>query len=491
MRTCNEVFQNHALIDKFCPSTLGRRFTIQAFGRRVVLQAFGRQVVSQSDFYTDRSPEAIALRLTQSLPVASFVMKTSPRGELRFAFMSEPWLRMNALTAEQVTEQPLLPFERIHPHDQPAFWQIARRARREFQPLHWEGRLKVDGRTLWCTMTATPYRLPDDDSIAWEGMQIDVSRRHEMERQLRASEARWRKTLDHVPTPVLCAHMHERIVPFFVNRAFTQTFGYSLAELLDTGRWVCRAYPDPEYRASVQKRWKLLVKQLRSNPAAVESQEIRLHSRDGEARDALVAGSLVDDMLLVSFTDLTERKRIEALHQHRARHDVLTGLPNRTVLDEAVAEAMIEGEPFALLFLDLDQFKQVNDRFGHSVGDRVLQGVAQRLRMAVRSGDIPIRVGGDELVVLARQVATREAANGVASRLHRALQAPFAVEDRLLPVSASIGVALFPQDGSSLDTLMQHADAAMYRSKAGGTRSAAGSGRGSGAISSASSVDPG
>lgn len=421
------------------------------------------------DFYTDRSPEATALRLTRSLPIATFVMKTSPKGALRFSFMSEPWLRMNALTAEQVQAEPLLPFERIHPDDQEAFWRIARKARHDCKPLHWEGRLQVHDQTLWCTMNAMPYRL-QDGSIAWEGMLVDVSPRHQMERQLRASEQRWRKTLDHVPTPVLCAHLQHRIVPFFVNRAFLQAFGYTLADLLETGRWIQQAYPDPEYRAKARREWKALVNRLRDDPNAVEVQELRLVGHDGEARDLLVAGSMVEDMLLVSFTDLTERKRIEEIHQYRARHDVLTGLANRVVLTEVVADAIERQTPFALLFLDLDNFKQVNDRFGHSVGDRVLQGVAQRLEMAVRSGDVPIRVGGDELLVIARNIESRESAHGVARRLWRALQAPFAVEDRLLPITASIGVALYPRDGESLEKLMAYADSDMYRNKLAGTQ---------------------
>jgi len=163
-------------------------------------------------------------------------------------------------------------------------------------------------------------------------------------------------------------------------------------------------------------------------------------------------------------------------HAHRAMHDALTGLPNRHSLhqrlEEALHRARRNGHPLSLLFIDLDDFKPINDRHGHRLGDQVLVELAQRLRGAVREMDLVARLGGDEFVVLAEGTTTAGTAQGLAPKLLEVIQRGIAVSGttgpRILRVTASIGIAGYPQHGQEARQLLQHADQAMYQAKAQG-----------------------
>ena len=170
--------------------------------------------------------------------------------------------------------------------------------------------------------------------------------------------------------------------------------------------------------------------------------------------------------------DVTGRRQAETQLQHLARHDALTGLPNRSWLQEqlksALAMAQRSGGVMALLFIDLDRFKKINDSLGHHVGDGALIEVARRLTEALRSSDLVARLGGDEFVVLLPQVAQAGDVEDVAAKLVERLRAPLQVGPHELRITPSIGIAVYPQHGHDAETLMRHADQAMYRVKTQG-----------------------
>ena len=167
-----------------------------------------------------------------------------------------------------------------------------------------------------------------------------------------------------------------------------------------------------------------------------------------------------------------ERQRSEQRIRHMAHHDELTGLPNRALLNARLAQALGQarrsGRPLALLFLDLDGFKYINDSLGHEVGDRLLRTAAVRLQAIVRPGDTVARLGGDEFVVMLVDLKRAEDAAAIAHEIVQALSRPLRADERTLHVTASVGVATFPADGDSAELLLKHADAAMYRAKAHG-----------------------
>ena len=173
-----------------------------------------------------------------------------------------------------------------------------------------------------------------------------------------------------------------------------------------------------------------------------------------------------------TYTDLTERKLAERRILHTARHDVLTDLPNRLLfrerLEEALAESQRSGEQFAVLWLDLDRFKAVNDALGHGVGDELLVAVADRIRSILRQGDVIARLGGDEFAILQRAPEQPIAASSLADRLIHGLSQPFHVQDHQLHIGVSVGMAIWPNDGADGDTLLKNADLALYRAKGDG-----------------------
>jgi diguanylate cyclase (GGDEF)-like protein len=171
--------------------------------------------------------------------------------------------------------------------------------------------------------------------------------------------------------------------------------------------------------------------------------------------------------------DITDRKAKEERIRFLAQHDVLTELPNRALceqrLNEAIAQARVSGEKLAVLFIDLDRFKLINDTLGHHIGDGLLRNVARRLTQAVRTEDTVCRLGGDEFVVIMRHIVSREELDfTINQRLIPALRQTNMVEGNALNVSCSVGVALFPMDATEQSELMRLADAAMYEAKAAG-----------------------
>src|SRR5581483_9653318 len=166
---------------------------------------------------------------------------------------------------------------------------------------------------------------------------------------------------------------------------------------------------------------------------------------------------------------LRQRRAAEARLLHQAYHDPLTDLPNRALFHDRLAQALARtgrrGEPLAILFLDLDRFKLVNDSLGHAAGDRLLIAVGERLRARARPGDTVARLGGDEFTILLDGLADRAEAESLVADIAAALEAPFALDDREVAVTASIGVALAGAEHAVPEDLLRDADVALYRAK--------------------------
>ncbi len=208
--------------------------------------------------------------------------------------------------------------------------------------------------------------------------------------------------------------------------------------------------------------------------------ELRQSCKDGSARAVEASCQRIQldgrTVLAVAVHDVTVRRVVESQmlqrHQHLdhlAHHDQLTGLPNRLYLaanlPDALAEAKEKGTLLAVLFLDLDRFKHVNDSRGHETGDKLLKTVAQRIRTTIRAQDVVVRMGGDEFVVIMKDVKNTEKVNEAAERINEALSAPMVVDGRTLVTTVSIGVALYPRDGIDMGELLRHSDTAMYQAK--------------------------
>lgn len=202
------------------------------------------------------------------------------------------------------------------------------------------------------------------------------------------------------------------------------------------------------------------------------AQEALLRARDELERKVQERTAELAKANALLRAEIQERRLAEERICHLAHHDPLTGLPNRRLLEDRIEQAMgmarRNGKQVAIQFVDLDRFKPINDRFGHQVGDLVLQAVAGRLRGLLREVDTVARVGGDEFVVVLADMSSASVARETAQKVLQALAQPYSIEGHELTVTPSIGVSLYPDDGADAESLISRADAAMYRAKESG-----------------------
>ena len=199
-----------------------------------------------------------------------------------------------------------------------------------------------------------------------------------------------------------------------------------------------------------------------------DDQTVALSAVKSGAQDYLVKSRLERQLLLRSMHYSIERKRYQVQLEHQANYDALTGLPNRNLLHDRLRQAVYsqrEKRAIAVVFMDLDHFKFVNDSLGHSTGDLLLKAMAERLRTVLREGDTVGRVGGDEFVLILNDQSNEEIIYRAMQRISAKVSEPITIDGKELHCSCSAGISIYPQDGRDVDTLLKNADAAMYRAK--------------------------
>jgi diguanylate cyclase (GGDEF)-like protein/PAS domain S-box-containing protein len=289
-----------------------------------------------------------------------------------------------------------------------------------------------------------------------------------VERQLRL----FARVFEHSADAIMVTDGEGRIVR--VNEAFTRITGYSTAEVLGRNPRVLQSgLHDEEFYAGFwnalrkEGTWQGEIWNRRKN-GEIYPQWMSIGTLDAEA------GEVVHFVAI--FTDITDKKRSEDTIHYLAYYDGLTSLPNRPLFEEKLVQALRDGQRngrwVAILDLDLDRFKDINDSLGHASGDRLLRSVATRLLETVRNNDVVARLGGDEFVILLSNLADGNAAGKAAATVARkviaALADPFNLEGHEVLVTASIGIALAPQDGEDAGELIKNADTAMYQVKSSG-----------------------
>jgi diguanylate cyclase (GGDEF)-like protein/PAS domain S-box-containing protein len=320
---------------------------------------------------------------------------------------------------------------------------------------------------------------PDDQQLVMlSALAAHAALAIESSRQMTAlgsSLARYRAVIASTLDCVVAVDEEDRLIEF--NPAAERAFDYLAKDVL--GREVADVLVPPENR----EFYRSLAQRIRDNPESslldrrIETTAIRSDGSEFpvELTVARVEGS---GGLGPSFygivRDISERRRGEEQLAYLAYHDALTGLPNRILVEQevdlALARARRAGGAAALMFVDLDDFKEVNDRLGHAAGDRLLASVSARLRNVLRDSDVLARQGGDEFLVLLGDLsdAPTAAAESVGSKLLGALQEPFVIAGTEVRTGASIGISLYPDDAADTEALLRHADVAMYRAKSAG-----------------------
>lgn len=291
----------------------------------------------------------------------------------------------------------------------------------------------------------------------------DVTNRKKWERAMKENEEKYRSLFDDSRDAIYITGKDGAFID--VNEAFINLFGYTREEIIKLNAKM--AYVTQED----QQYFKKIIKEK----GYTKDFEIKLKKRDGGIMDCLVTvmakrnekGKIIGYQGIIR--DITAAKQAEDTIRHMAYHDALTGLPNRILFNDRLAMAMTNslrtGKKVAVLMLDLDKFKQVNDILGHKIGDLLLKAVSERLGRMLRKGDTVARMGGDEFMIILPEISYEYVANMVAEKIIEIFQWPFRLEGKELSMTTSIGVSVFPKDGKDIDTLMKHADIAMYSSK--------------------------
>ena len=323
--------------------------------------------------------------------------------------------------------------------------------------------VRKDGAIRWIAHTCKAIYAQNGQYMGRRGSRRDLTDRYQQEASLRLAAT----VFDSVNEAVLVTNRDNRIIA--VNVSFINITGYNADDVIGKDpRMLADGDQPPDF---IRQLWRTLVK------TGCWQGEYTNRRKNGERYTAWVSiNSVRDDKGHVSnyisvFSDISERKENEKRIHYLAHYDVLTGLPNRALFSDRLNQTVLAARRYkanlALMFIDLDQFKPINDRFGHGIGDLLLKGVAQRLQECIRESDTAARIGGDEFVILLPGIGSEQDALRVANKILAGLEEPFAIEGNDMRISASIGFAIYPDHGDTDDLILKNADTAMYHAKHG------------------------
>ncbi|MDP1652225.1 MAG: EAL domain-containing protein [Rhodocyclaceae bacterium] len=395
-------------------------------------------------------------------------------------FFSPAWRRMLGYSGEEVPNTLAAWRALIHPDDQPhvrmAFESHLRGDTDTGQTVY-RMRAKT-GEYRWVMSSARLLRDAEGKPVRMLGTNTDITEQRLTQQRLEQSMATLNKSIEAERELREAATVFEATSEAImitdasgvikrINQAFVAMTGYSATEVLGQTPRLLKSdkHEDLFYQGMWEKlqavgRWEGEIWNRRKNGEIFPVWQIISAVKDTQ-------GQTVGFVSL--FIDITQKKRDEDEIVYRANYDALTGLPNRNLLAErlnqALKQARRESSRVAVMFVDLDFFKQVNDTLGHAIGDRLLQLVAERMRLCVRETDTIARLGGDEFVILLTDIDGTVPASIVAEKIIALMVEAFSIEGNEIHIGASIGITIFPDDGHDVETLFRNADLAMYRAK--------------------------
>jgi diguanylate cyclase (GGDEF)-like protein/PAS domain S-box-containing protein len=322
-----------------------------------------------------------------------------------------------------------------------------------------------DGARRTILHSTVPMVSGEGDLVGDVQVNEDITEQQALVDTLRESEARYQALFEHSLDAILLMRSDGRILS--ANAQACRLLGYGETELRSLGREGLTEPDDPRVAALVEEhrreggaRGELNMRCKDGSWVPVEVSSTTFRDRSGKLCASLI------------IRDITDRKRAEEHIEYLAYHDELTGIPNRAHFQRAFKQAITihqrQGLKSALLVVDLDRFKNINDIIGHEAGDQLLKQIAARLRTCLRDSDVLARLGGDEFVILMQDAASIEAISSVANKILEATSRPLTLDEQEFIITASIGISISPHDGTDLQTLLRNSDVAMYRAKESG-----------------------
>jgi diguanylate cyclase (GGDEF)-like protein/PAS domain S-box-containing protein len=420
------------------------------------------------------SREAEYMRMLKTLlgNVDGMVYRCRPDAEWTMEFVSEGCVRVTGYSPRDLMYSGLVSYESLtHPEDQLWVRESVLHALESRGPVDLEYRIvHKDGTVRWVWERGTGVRNEEGRVIALEGLIQDITERRNAVQALREAERRYRGLFDNAIEGIFRTTAEGHFLD--ANPALAHIYGFAspqelMTSLRDIGR---QLYVDPQRREEFMR-----IVRARGSVSGFESQVYR---KNGDVIwISENARALFDaDGKCVGYEgtveDITERKLYQARIEQQANYDTLTGLANRSLLQDRLEQALLTATSYnsrlAVAFVDLDRFKFINDSLGHHIGDELLKAMADRLESCVRECDTVARLGGDEFVVLLTGQTAPDQVRAVVERMLSVVSQPWIIEQGEFNISCSIGVALFPNDGRDAQTLLKHADSAMYRAKESG-----------------------
>ncbi|MEG4797546.1 EAL domain-containing protein [Microcoleus sp. LAD1_D1] len=405
--------------------------------------------------------------MAANIPGSVYRTVLHPDGTMSMPYISPGVREVTGFGAEEVISHPELLTEIIHPEDKSSCDSRVAASRASLLPCDRQYRIVLrSGEVKWVQDSAKFSKNENGDVII-DGVALDISDRKQAESALRQSEQRFRSLIENATdiTIILDAAGIFRYISPSVKRilgyAPHQAIGRSALDIVH-----------PDDCATITETLHKAIKNPKRSQCPVE---YRVRHRNGSwcYVEAVATNLLYDPAvqgIVINCHDITQRKLAEEQLLHDAFHDALTGLPNRSLFTDRLEHALRMAKRrkdylFAVLFLDLDRFKVVNDSLGHAIGDQLLVSIARRLEACLRAGDTVARLGGDEFVLLLEDIEGINEATTIVNRLQKKITSPILLDGHEVFITASIGIALSSGEYLEPTTLLRDADTAMYRAK--------------------------
>ncbi|WP_406798008.1 MULTISPECIES: EAL domain-containing protein [Brevibacillus] len=335
----------------------------------------------------------------------------------------------------------------------------------------WRGEIRncaKDGSYYWVDTTIVPFKNQAGEIYQYLSIRSDITARKQMEDELKRSEEKYRIIAENTSDIISIINLDGEFL--YLSPSHKRVWEHTVPdeEIHNLFEWIVEDDRDIfayaiQHAFSTRKEYMVecRINTQRNDVIWTESKINPIMDEEGN----------VTRLLLIT-RDVTDRKQSEETIHHLAYHDALTDLPNRRMYVQQLSKEMMQAKRFqsslAVLFLDLDRFKDVNDSFGHDVGDMLLIEASKRLQACLKPGDVVARLGGDEFTIMQNQLQDRNEATALAEQIMYQLQRPFELEGHVFNVSCSIGIALYPQDGDNPEDLLKRADTALYTVKSRG-----------------------